>query len=430
MKRKPTKSQYMEIAKLIANSDCVLFLGSGVSMGEKDENGLPGAEELATDLFKEIKDSKPPLIGWERRNLAKVSNLFEIIKGKPALDCYIKGKISKVLEPLKFHKLVSQLPFKIIITTNYDLLLENQFDDIHKEYIKIVDAEDIKNWNEQKIIILKIHGCIDRSKELIISEDDYIKYLSKTSLFHDILKYLFCTKNVLFIGYSLSDINIKLILQTVEDVLGKRVKQHYLIQHGNIHEKIFSKLNEKGIEIFTINGVEFLQKLILAFEKDLKIGDKIGNKFDFYLNNYRLEILKFIKNNILRKFIEEIKNDAVSADDYRFWNQLVEVFSKKEDQKELSELIKKEQGVEIVLKVISQINIDSISEEIITQLNDLLVRTRNESIRISVLGYLHKNNKLKDETLPTLKQWKYTYPEDSEMGRFLSTFVLEKNVSL
>lgn len=420
MKRKPTKSQYMEIAKLIANSDCVLFLGSGVSMGEKDENGLPGAEELATDLFKEIKDSKPPLIGWERRNLAKVSNLFEIIKGKPALDYYIKGKISKVLEPLKFHKLVSQLPFKIIITTNYDLLLENQFDDIRKEYIKIVDAEDIKNWNEQKIIILKIHGCIDRSKELIISEDDYIKYLSKTSLFHDILKYLFCTKNVLFIGYSLSDINIKLILQTVEDVLGKRVKQHYLIRNGDINDKIFSKLNEKGIEIFTINGVEFLQKLILAFEKNLKIGDKIGNKFDFYLNNYRLETLKFIKSNVLKKFIEEIKDDSVSADDYRFWNQLVEVFSKKEDQEELSELIKKEQGVEIVLKVISQINIDSISEEIITQLNDLLVRTRNESIRISVLGYLHKNNKLKDEILPTLEQWKRTYPEDSEMGRFLS----------
>ena len=78
----------------------------------------------------------------------------------------------------------------------------------------------------------------------------------------------------------------------------------------------------------------FLEKLIESFNS-LKIEDKIGNKFDFYIDKYRLDTLTFIKNNIIRKFIEEIKNDTVSADVYGFWNQLVEVFSKKE--REISE---------------------------------------------------------------------------------------------
>ncbi len=429
MKREPTETQYNEIAKYIANDDCILFLGSGISRGKKGENGIPGAGELATVLFDEIEDRKAPLTKYERRNLAKVANIYKIIKDKAKLDNFIKDIFEPIKNPLDFHKLIAQLPFKIIITTNYDCLLERQFEKMRKEFIRIVKPKDFDNWAEQKIIILKIHGCVENDRSLIISEDDYVKYLSNPdlSLFHDVLKYLFATKNVLFIGCSLADINIKMILEVVERIIGQSGsgKQYYLIQKNRIDDSLTNYWKNKNIEIFEMSGERFLKKLIKSFNT-LKIEKKLGNKFNFYLNNYRLETLKFIKSNILKKFIEEIENDSISLPDYRFWNQLVETFRNKENQKELGELIKREKGIEIILNVISQINISGISKEIIIQLNDLMLRTDNESTKISVLDYLYKNNKVNDETLPTLETWINNYPEDSEMGMLLSSVLKRK----
>ena len=420
MNRKPKADQYIEIAKLIANDECVLFLGSGISRGEKGEIGLPSVEELAIDLFKEIKNEKPFLRDWERKNLAKIASFFEIIKGKPALDGYIKNRFLQVKNPLQFHKLVSQLPFKIIITTNYDRLLESQFDFDKKDYIPIVEEADITHWGEQKIILFKIHGCVTRPRALIISEDDYIRYLSRNSLFHDILKFLFCTKSILFIGYSLSDINVRIILQTVEYLSGEREKKHYLIQNGVIHEKIFSDLSKKNIEIFKVNAVNFLEELIKTF-KNLKIEEKLGNKFDFYIDKYRLSTATFVKDKVLKRFAKDIKDGEVYKDDYEYWGQLIETFGSKENQEELSKIIKEEKGVDIVLKIVSQINIDRISDEIITQFNDLLARTDNESLKIAILEYLYKNNQLKPEILPVLESWKRKYPTYSDMNILLNS---------
>lgn len=420
--RMPNKALYRAIAKLIASGDCVLFVGSGISKGEKGEKGLPGAEQLAVDLWEEIKDYKVPLNKRERKDLVSVANWFKVIKNKSALNSFVKERFLKVKEPLRFHRLISKLPFNIIITTNYDLLLEKQFDADRMEYVSVVKDNDLNHWNEQKIMLLKIHGCIERSEDLIISEDDYVNYLSTPSPLHDVLKYLFCTKSLLFIGYSLSDINIKVILRVVENELKEREKQHYLIYRSEIDAKIIIDFAQKGIEMVKSDGLKFVERLTEEFN-GLNYEERIGTKFDFYLSNYRLDALKFFEAKILKMFVEDIDDGTALKDDYRFQTQLLETFQKTDNQEYLIKTIKRKVNdsvpIEAVLNIISQIDINDISDDIIIQLNDLLVGTDNETIKYLVLNYLFDVNRLKDDILPILKNWTGKYERDSDIGKLL-----------
>jgi hypothetical protein len=72
--------------------------------------------------------------------------------------------------------------------------------------------------------ILKIHGAINRlggRDSWVISEDDYIRYLTDTtdisSLVPWVLKRKLEESNFLFLGYSLRDWNVRAILQRIWD---------------------------------------------------------------------------------------------------------------------------------------------------------------------------------------------------------------------
>jgi hypothetical protein len=75
---------------------------------------------------------------------------------------------------------------------------------------------------EKRSIIMKIHGAVDRTNperdSFIITEDDYIDYLTRT----DISEFMPATlaahlrrSHFLFLGYSLSDWNLRVILHRI-----------------------------------------------------------------------------------------------------------------------------------------------------------------------------------------------------------------------
>lgn len=411
----PTEKEYEKIANHIAKGECVLFLGAGISAS-------PQATELAKFLLQKIdeNDVRNYLKSEDSLNLSKVANLFEMIHNKITLDQEIKDRLkSPITHPLRFYELVGRLPFKIIITTNYDTLLEDQLRTDNISHKTIVNDTDIAGWNEQEVMILKIHGCIIRSPKLVVSENDYIGYISKPPLIHEILKFLLATKRFLFVGYSLSDFNIKIALNIIDTALQGRSKRHYLIQQEDFSPNIYSAFRNKDIELLKIDGSEFLEKLIESHKK-VENTERIADKIDSYLEHYRFDVIKVFKRRVRRKFTKDIVDGRASDVDYEYKDQIVEAFSKEEDQEELIEIIKKGQHVEAVLTVLNQINIDSVSEKIITKLNDNLVKTDNKSQKMSVLKYLHKNKKVNKEILPTLEKWKSEDTEDTEWQRLLS----------
>lgn len=83
--------------------------------------------------------------------------------------------------------------------------------------------------------VYKIHGCISNPKNIIMTEQDYQNFDNKYELIRAQLLSLFIHNPIIFIGYSISDTNIKSILRTVfsyvdpKSDLAKKIRDNFLL---------------------------------------------------------------------------------------------------------------------------------------------------------------------------------------------------------
>jgi hypothetical protein len=161
--------------------------------------------------------------------------------------------------PTALHRFLAYLPsmlrrnhpeaprYQLIVTTNYDDVLERAFleqgepfdlvtYDAEGEYrgkfthrphegepVTIHEPNLYRNLTTAKrTVILKIHGAVDRADEsrdsFVITEDHYIDYLARTDvskLFPVTLVGMLRRSHCLFLGYSLRDWNLRVILNRI-----------------------------------------------------------------------------------------------------------------------------------------------------------------------------------------------------------------------
>src|SRR5690606_22335472 len=85
--------------------------------------------------------------------------------------------------------------------------------DIHaKRYAKIANARDIAQAPPNVTQIVKFHGDFDDDASLVLTETDYFDRLAFDAPLDVKFRSDAMGKTVLFIGYSLSDLNIRLLL--------------------------------------------------------------------------------------------------------------------------------------------------------------------------------------------------------------------------
>jgi len=95
-----------------------------------------------------------------------------------------------------------------VITTNYDSFIEEVFN------FKPLIGNDILLSNPYGAVY-KIHGCVTDPSKIIISEKDYDRFKEKYELIRAQLLSLFIHNPIIFLGYEISDPNIKRLLKTI-----------------------------------------------------------------------------------------------------------------------------------------------------------------------------------------------------------------------
>jgi hypothetical protein len=118
----------------------------------------------------------------------------------------------KTLKQSRVHQLIVELDFPIIYTTNFDRNLETAFELHGKSFVKIVDAKDIARASERETQIIKLHGDFDDDDSIVLAETDYLDRLSFESPLDIKFRADALGNTILFVGYSLSDLNIRFLL--------------------------------------------------------------------------------------------------------------------------------------------------------------------------------------------------------------------------
>ena len=123
-------------------------------------------------------------------------------------------------QPGSAHKEFCTIPFDIVCTTNFDFLLERQYDLTPLYVYPVVDEEQLSvNSGNARTLLLKLHGDLRHPSRLIVTEGDYDGFLTSYPLLATYLSNQLITKTAVFIGYSLEDPDFRQIWRVVSDRL-------------------------------------------------------------------------------------------------------------------------------------------------------------------------------------------------------------------
>jgi hypothetical protein len=203
-----------ELVAAVRDRQAVLFAGAGLSMNV----GLPSWREFIEHLCQDLEVSPEDYLG-PQVSYHTLAEFYRIRRGSIGALRSWMDRNWKVAEDQvaasKMHDLIVALDFPIIYTTNYDRNIEEAFSVRGKPFVKIANARDIARAGNGVTQIIKFHGDFDDDESLVITETDYFDRLAFDSPLDTKFRADALGRTVLFVGYSMSDLNIRLLLHNL-----------------------------------------------------------------------------------------------------------------------------------------------------------------------------------------------------------------------
>ncbi len=243
-----------ELAIAVRERRVILFIGSGVSQNL----GLPSFSGLVQHLAKEL--NYDPEIYATHGDYLALAEYYQLEKGTigPLRSWMDRTWYTGVdLAKSEIHRLIVELNFPIIYTTNYDTWLEQSYDLYKRDYVKIANVGDLTKVKPEVTQIVKFHGDTEDDASIVLTESSYFSRLDFESPLDIKLRSDLLGKSVLFIGYSLSDINVRYMLYKLNrqwqsspyaDAMPKSFI--FLVRPNPVQERL---LSNRGIQAIVSN---------------------------------------------------------------------------------------------------------------------------------------------------------------------------------
>ncbi len=236
----------------------VPFLGAGANLcGRPDDKGyergryLPSGAELA-EILAEVGHYPDR----EHLDLLQVSQYVDAVLGPRVLYERLRDTFNADYPPTELHEALALIPAiararsappLLVLTTNYDDAMERALEAEEETYellwYEAKPGEALGHFvhrtpdgpcvihkpNEydglgagERTVIVKLHGAVDRDDpegdSYVITEDNYIDYLARTDISTQlpaIIRQRLNYDHFLFLGYSLRDWNLRVILTRI-----------------------------------------------------------------------------------------------------------------------------------------------------------------------------------------------------------------------
>ena len=288
------KPPYPLILNGLRGGRVVPFLGSGASLAARgtartwtreSAEHLPSAGELAKHLAAMSQFPEDSGI-----DLAAVAQYYGVVAGRTALRQELNAIFDGDFAFGPLHEFLASIPHPmLIVTTNYDDLLERAFQAQNRPFDIVVHTtdEDLGDRllllrhgetkptpvNPNKLdldltatsVIYKMHGAVDRRKlgshQFVVSEDDYIDFLArmtKRKAIPAMFAEPFETRHFLFLGYSLRDWNLRVVLNRLRHNLRGITSWSVQFQPSPLEVRIWQ---DRGVEVYDMTLDDFVQQL-------------------------------------------------------------------------------------------------------------------------------------------------------------------------
>jgi hypothetical protein len=291
---------YELVAGRLLSGKVIPLLGAGANLCDRPSDVsyqrgryLPSGRELAEVLAGRVPYPKADVL-----DLARVSQYVAARLGESSLYDELRDVFDADYPPTQLHYFLARLArytreaaaareCLLIMTTNYDDALEQAFRDEGEPYDLITyindvetdrgffrhipfDAEPvvIRKPNEytdlpldQRTVIAKIHGAVDRLKgddSFVITEDDYVDYITRADIAHLFpitLAEKIKRSHFLFLGYSLRDWNFRVMLYRLRRE-GTRRKSWAIEANPNPVDRI--TWDVRGVDILPVRVEDFV----------------------------------------------------------------------------------------------------------------------------------------------------------------------------
>jgi hypothetical protein len=249
---------------------CLPFVGAGFSLNARlpASRVMPAWPELTAHLASIGRlgpDSGGPAVASEFEKRFGRVQLIEAIR---------KALHTGTAEPGEAHRAFAELPFDTIYTTNFDLLLEDAFTAVKRPFRSLVGELQMPfHGGPLTTSIVKMHGDLRHEEHVIVTREDYEKYLDTYPVIATHLSALLITKTALFVGYSLSDPDFTHVRQVVRSRLGKFERMAYVLEFKAPEEPATDRLAE-NLHLITlrVEPGQSRDTLLAAFFREVQMS--------------------------------------------------------------------------------------------------------------------------------------------------------------
>ena len=179
------------------------------------------------------------------------------------------------------HQHVSRLPFRAVVTTNYDSLLEDSYFFETRRRPKApthVDKDVLGTLLfDRAFFILKAHGDINRPATVVLTARDYREIIHRNPAFNAMFSALVMTNAVLFLGYSLGDPDLNLLLDSQLSAFSDQVPPRYalMMDVGEVQRTVMKQSAGIDVQSFPKGDYASVPKYLAALVAEVqKRGDQ------------------------------------------------------------------------------------------------------------------------------------------------------------
>jgi hypothetical protein len=110
------------------------------------------------------------------------------------------------------HGLLAGLPVAETSTTTYDTLFEQASAGAGHPHVSVLPYAPTRHGTRW---LLKMHGCVEHPEDIVLTREDYLRYVERNAALAGIVQAMLLTKHMLFVGFSLEDDNFLRIVDAV-----------------------------------------------------------------------------------------------------------------------------------------------------------------------------------------------------------------------